>query len=111
MRSMTSRVGTTRLGFALALQLAGCGSSAPAPETTTPTKEAPAVRNKQDAVAPIFVDGPPVEPADRLLRWIGERTRHRPRVVLRLPFTFWAEPRLAALGVARTREGAALHRL
>lgn len=108
---MTSRCGTTRLGFALALLLAGCGSSEPAPATTTPEKEAPSVRNKQDAVPPIFVDGSPVEPADRLQRWMADRLRRRPQVVLRLPFTFWAEPRLAALGLALTRDGAALHRL
>lgn len=106
MSSMTSQPG---LALALALLLAGCGSSEPAPP---PGKEqAQPVRNKQDAVPPIFVDGPPVEPAEGLSRWIAERTTRRPKVVLRLPFTFWAEPRRAALGVAATRDGATLWRL
>ena len=69
------------------------------------------MRNKQDAIPPIFVDGSPVEPVDGLQRWIAERLRRRPDTVLRLPFTFWGEPRLAAIGIARTRVGAVHHRL
>lgn len=57
-------------------------------------------RNKQDALPPVFLDGPPVAPEDELLRWIAAREAQEPRATFRLPFT-WApgEVNRATLGV------------
>ncbi len=57
-------------------------------------------RNKQDALPPVFLDGPPVDPEDELLRWIAAREAQEPRATFRLPFTWAAgEVNRATLGV------------
>lgn len=66
---------------------------------------------KTDAVPPVFVDGEPLEPQDGLRRWLEERLAREPRATLRLPFTFGAEPRRAALGLPGPGEVGWLHRL
>lgn len=56
-------------------------------------------RNKQDALPPVFLDGPPVAPEEGLLRWIAAREAQEPRATFRLPFTWAAgEVNRATLG-------------
>lgn len=106
-----SRDSLRRFRPAFALLLVACGAPAAAPPAPDAEEEELPVHRKQDAVPPLFVDGPPLEPAQALEEWIAARTARRPQVVLRVPFTFWDEPRRAALGLVREREGAALCRL
>lgn len=58
------------------------------------------IRNKQDALPPVLLDGPAVVPEEGLLRWIAAREAQEPRATFRLPFTWAAgEVSRATLGV------------
>ncbi len=96
-------VTSTLSRFVLALVLVGCASEPPAPAPTATITEEPAPmpsRNKQDALPPVFLDGPPIAPEDELLRWIAAREAQEPRATFRLPFTWAAgEVNRATLGV------------
>lgn len=77
---------------ALAVLLAAC-SSRPAERSATPPPETPA-QNGADAMPQhlktpeperTFVDGPPIEPPDALLKWLETTASAEPRPRIRLP--------------------------
>jgi hypothetical protein len=77
---------------ALAVLLAAC--SRPAERSASPQPEAPAKKDAADAMPQhvltpeperTFVDGPPIDPPDALLKWLETTASAEPRPRIRLP--------------------------
>lgn len=98
-------------GGVLVAALAACAAGPEARPLPAPSGGDEMQKTPQ-APPPLWVDGPPLEPAEGLRRWLAARAARHPRALFRLPFTFAeGQTHRAALGLPRAGEMASTHRL